>query len=168
MKSWNKLLPVLLIIISLVLASCAGTEKPVETPTPMETPTPAETPASTGKTEDTQEEYTHQILATGELGINEYSDKPPGQSTLLPREYPGAPPVIPHSLKGFTIAKDQHPCLACHVQGMSFSPDHTATKIPESHYTDIPTGTKSQDIQPLRYNCLICHVPQSPDEPPVK
>ena len=150
------MLPILLTMTSLVLASSAGSEKSVETL------------ASTETAEDAQKEYTHLILATGELGVIEYSTKPPGQSSILPREYPGDPPVIPHILSGLTITKDQNPCLTCHIQGVSFGPDHTTTKIPESPYIDIPTGTKSQDIQTIRDNCVICHVPQSPEEPPLK
>jgi nitrate reductase cytochrome c-type subunit len=138
MKLQYKILPILLIIASLWLASC------------------------------TDKEYTHETLATGELGINQYSTQPPGQSAVLPREYPGAPPFVPHSLSGLTITKDKNPCLTCHVQGVSFGPDHTATKIPESHYIDIPTGNKSQDIQPIRYNCVICHIPQSAETHPLE
>ena len=162
-KSIYKISLVLLIIATLVLASCTGKEKVVEKPPPS---TPVEPTTPSEKAEDTREEYTHQILATGELGINEYSTKPPGQSSILPREYPGAPPLIPHSPSGLTITKDRNPCLGCHIQGVSLGPDHTATKIPESHYIDIPTGEKSQDIQPIRYNCTICHIPQSSETPP--
>ena len=140
MKSWYKMLPVLLIIVSMGFLSCTGGE-------------------------DAQE-YTHNIL-TGELGINEYSTDPPGQSTVLPRAYPGAPPFVPHSLAGLVITKDQLPCLGCHLVGLSYGPDHAATRIPESHYTDLPTGTKSEDIQLIRFNCLLCHVPQSPENLPL-
>ena len=125
MKSWYVMLPLLLVIASLGFVAC------------------------TGGGDD--QEYTHSIL-TGELGINEYSTLLPGQSTLLPRAYPGAPPFIPHSLAGLEISKDILPCLTCHLAGFSYGPDHTATRIPESHYTDLPTGEKSESIQLNRYN----------------
>lgn len=112
-------------------------------------------------TKEPSDKYIHEILATGDVGMNEYSSIFPGESTVLPREYPGAPPFIPHDPSGLTITKDTHPCMVCHVPGISFGPDHTATKIPESHYTDIPTGIISENIQGLRYNCLLCHLPQS-------
>ena len=120
---------------------------------------------STEQTSDEYIQYIHDILATGDVGMNEYSSILPGQSTVLPREYPGAPPFIPHSPAGLIITKDTHPCLVCHITGTSFGPDHTATKIPESHYTDIPTGIISENIQGLRYNCLLCHLPQSLGNP---
>lgn len=78
MKSWYIMLPLLLIIASMGFVACTGGE-------------------------DAQE-YTHNI-PTGELGINEYSTDPPGQSTVLPRAYPGAPPFVPHSLAGLVITK---------------------------------------------------------------
>ena len=164
MKLWYIMLPILLIIASLGLASCTGDEKTVVT-------TPTSTPVATTSTSEITEEppeYTHQIPMIGELGVNEYSTKIPGQSTILPRAYPGAPPFVPHSLSGLVITKDQLPCLTCHLQGLSLGTDHTATKIHESHYIDLPTGIKSQDIQPIRYNCLICHVPQSLKNTPLE
>lgn len=149
------MLPILLIIASLGLASCTDGETTATT-------TPTSTPVTTTQTTTTTPpEYTHQILTTGKLGVNEYSTDMPGQSTILPREYPGAPPFIPHNLSGLVIQKDIHSCFLCHTTGLSFGPDHTATMIPESHYTDILTGTQSDSIQGTRYNCLLCHVQQS-------
>jgi nitrate reductase cytochrome c-type subunit len=109
--------------------------------------------------------YQHEILATGDVGDNVYESAPPGQSDVLEREYPGAPPLIPHNISGLVITKDENSCLTCHTQGISLGPDHTATKIPESHYIDIPTGTRSESLQGMRYNCLLCHLPQSPEKP---
>ena len=106
--------------------------------------------------------YIHQTLATGEVGANEYSTAAPGTSEVLPREYPGAPPIIPHSLDGLTITKDANPCLACHASGLSLGDGHTATKIPESHYIDQADETRTEELQGMRYNCLVCHLPQSP------
>ncbi|MFC1865895.1 nitrate reductase cytochrome c-type subunit [Chloroflexota bacterium] len=108
------------------------------------------------------------MLTIGELIINEYTDKVPGQSIKLPRAYPGAPPFIPHSLSELVINNSTNSCFLCHITGLSYGPDHTATIIPESHYTDIFTGTLSEEIQGLRYNCLLCHVPQSPENPPLE
>jgi cytochrome c-type protein NapB len=141
MKSWYIVLPLLLVIASLGFAACTG--------------------GGDGQ------EYTHNILI-GELGINEYSTNPPGKSTILPRAYIGAPPFVPHSLADLVITKDQLPCLVCHLAGLSFGTGHTATRIPESHYTDLSTGEKSENIQLIRFNCLLCHVPQSAENLPVE
>ena len=111
--------------------------------------------------------YIHQTLATGEVGANEYSVAAPGTSEILPREYPGAPPIIPHSLDGLTITKDANPCLGCHASGLSLGDGHTATKIPESHYIDQMDGTRTEELQGMRYNCLLCHLPQSPEAFPL-
>jgi nitrate reductase cytochrome c-type subunit len=153
----------LVIAISVALVSCTTAKKPAATPAPSPVVTPAPPPSKTPKAE--VKKYIHQVLATGKVGANEYASSPPGQSTILEREYPGAPPLIPHSLAGLTVTKEQNSCLTCHTQGLSFGPGHTATQIPDSHYIDIPTGTRTQDIQAIRYNCQICHIPQSPETP---
>ena len=174
MKLRYTILPLLLIIACLGIAACTGeqtatTSTPTTTTPAQTTMTPPPTTATTTQTQTTSTpEYTHKILTIGGLVINEYTDKLPGQSTILPRAYPGAPPFIPHSLSGLVINKSANSCLTCHATGLSYGPDHTATIIPESHYTDILTGTLSEDIQGTRYNCLLCHVPQSPENPPLE
>jgi cytochrome c-type protein NapB len=132
-----------LLAAALVLSGCQGG---------------AETPESDGR-------YTHGALTTG-IGTNTYSTDPPGSSTLLPREYPGAPPLVPHSLEGLQIDRNQNACMGCHLAGISFGADHTATLIPESHYVDQATGERSDEVQAIRYGCLLCHLPQSPEEAP--
>ncbi len=118
----------------------------------------AETPESDGT-------YVHEVLTTG-IGTNTYSTDQPGSSTLLPREYPGAPPLVPHSLEGLRITLGQNACVGCYQTGVSFGEGHTATLIPESHYADQSTGERSDDVQAIRYGCLQCHLPQSPEEAP--
>jgi cytochrome c-type protein NapB len=137
----------LMAALSLLLSSCGTADEP------------------TGDGGDGK--YIHQTLATDEVGANEYISSPPGQSTILEREYPGAPPLIPHSLDGLAITKDGNSCLTCHVDGLSLGPGHTATAIPESHYIDPVSGSRSEDIQAMRYNCLLCHVPQTTATPPL-
>lgn len=108
--------------------------------------------------------YFHDSLETGHPGMNVYSAPAPGQSTVLPREYPGAPPLVPHDISGFDITKDANACLACHSDGISFGEGHVATKIPPSHYTSQSTGEETTELQGLRYNCNICHIPQSEEQ----
>lgn len=126
--------------------------------------------AALGACQDTEtsgETYVHEVLTTG-VGDNVYSGDPPGSSTVLPREYPGAPPLIPHSTEGLQVTADRNDCVDCHRLGVSFGAGHAATLIPESHYVDVPTGERSEDIQPIRYECLLCHLPQSPEEAPLQ
>ncbi len=63
------------------------------------------------------------------------------------------------------INQDSNSCMGCHSTGVEASPGHTATRIPESHYTDLQTGEKGAAVSGRRYDCLMCHVPQSPDQP---
>ena len=111
-----------------------------------------------------QKTYLHRSLETGDVGTNVYSAPPAGQSTILPREYPGSPALIPHSIVGFNIDKDGNSCLGCHATGISLGNGHVATKIPDSHYTDLVTEMQSDELQELRYNCTICHLQQSDAE----
>lgn len=101
-------------------------------------------------------------LATGEPGINTYPDTAAGQSYLLGAPYPGAPNLIPHSVRTFKITRDRNDCIACHQSGFEVKPGHVATKIPASHYDGNETGVAGR-----RYNCLQCHMIQASEEPAV-
>ena len=145
-------------------ASPSTTNQPAETSSTTPTSTSTGTPTATATPSPTATatgDYTHQLPGAGELGTNVVTNPPPGQSTVLPREYPGAPPLVPHNLNGLVITADSNPCLMCHATGLSLGEDHVATKIPASHYTDKTTGEISENLQPLRYNCLLCHIPQT-------
>jgi nitrate reductase cytochrome c-type subunit len=162
MKNRLKIISITALVLLLGLSSCTKSGLTATQPasTIPVTPTSTTSAAVAG-------EYIHKILADGKLGLNDYSSLQPGQSTPLPREYPGAPPLVPHDISTLTITKDQNPCMMCHLTGVTLGPGHTATKIPESHYTDLRTGVKSDTVQPLRYDCKICHLPQSAETPPL-
>jgi nitrate reductase cytochrome c-type subunit len=68
------------------------------------------------------------------------TDKPSQESTLLPRAFEGAPPLIPHDVEGEDMA-----CLDCHRLGDN---DAVITSHPE------------------RVNCRQCHIPQNMDVKP--
>lgn len=112
--------------------------------------------------------FTEKGLQRGEPGMNRWTDKAPGQSERLPRPYPGAPALIPHSIDGLAIKRDSNDCLGCHLEGTEVEPGHSATKVPASHFVDPHTGEKRADRPVgMRNNCLQCHVPQAAEEPPV-
>lgn len=138
------------------VAEPPSTAAKVPPPEPVRSPATTPTPSQTieGNT------YVHRPLGTGTPGMNQYSSSLPGQSEVLQREYESAPPLVPHDISGFVITKDFNTCLVCHTRGETIRAGHTATRIPDSHYLDLPTGTVSQSLQALRYDCLICHVPQ--------
>jgi cytochrome c-type protein NapB len=119
-------------------------------------------------------------------------DRPaPGAAQKFERSYVNAPPLIPHSIEGLvpiTIKNNQ--CLGCHMPDVAKSVG--ATPIPESHFVDFRPSTKldkngnvvkdgkvvanATDIKvakfkklkklnPARYNCTQCHVPQANVKP---
>lgn len=108
--------------------------------------------------------YAHQPLATGEPGMNTFTAPGAGSSTKLDRTYPGAPPQVPHAVDGLAITKDSNTCVSCHTTGVQLGEGHVATKIPESHYTNLQTGERQTILVGRRYNCLQCHVPQASAE----
>jgi nitrate reductase cytochrome c-type subunit len=104
-------------------------------------------------------------LVTGKPGMNVYPANPPGETTTLKRPYDGAPPMVPHSISGSNINRTENDCIGCHLEGMTLSVGHTATKIPQSHYNNGYTGEhKDTEVIGIRHNCLQCHVPQSTAE----
>jgi len=157
-----------IVLVAILLIGCAKPpEPPAVTPVPEPAP-PAETPVATPDEEPPAETITHVILTTDTLGVNEYSKDGAGFSQILPRDYPDAPPQVPHDITEYVITRAVNACLDCHISGASLGESHIATKIPESHYTDITTGVVSEYMNDLRYNCLICHLPKSADAPLVK
>lgn len=106
--------------------------------------------------------FSQRGLQRGEPGMNRWTDKAPGQSVRLPRAYPGAPALIPHSIDGLAVKRDSNDCLACHLEGTEVEPGHIATKLPASHFVNPHTGEKRADRPvAMRNNCLQCHVPQA-------
>lgn len=101
-----------------------------------------------------------------ELGLNQYPGKVTGSSDYLERSYEGAPPMISHSIDNMDINLEVVSCLVCHEAGMKFSDNHTATKVPASHYKNEYTDVVSEEISGIRRNCLQCHLIQSDEEPP--
>lgn len=113
--------------------------------------------------------YSEKGLWTGRPGWHPYTTDEPGSTKPLPRPYPGAPPLIPHSIEGLTTARGENSCLNCHLEGMEVAEGHKATKIPPSHFVNPFTGEKRTDtVVGMRYNCRQCHAPQAPGAvPPV-
>lgn len=87
-----------------------------------------------------------------------YRGSDPGDNTLLPRGYAGAPPQIPHSVENLNITRESNDCLMCH------DPANAAEKVVPTPATHILEGKVSMS----RYNCTQCHVPQADVKPLVK
>jgi cytochrome c-type protein NapB len=109
-----------------------------------------------------QERLQSSGLSTGQPGMNEYPANPPGETKKLPRSYPGAPALVPHSVIDYEINRSANDCLDCHLEGMEMDEGHVATKVPPSHFVNEYTGERKEgQVIGTRYNCLQCHVPQA-------
>jgi cytochrome c-type protein NapB len=106
--------------------------------------------------------------------VYHYGEAQPGQSKVLPRAYPGAPPQIPHDIGDFLpITAQNNMCISCHAQPEQWGKKPvkgTPTPIPPSHYTDLrnPSGKVTDHLMGARFNCNQCHVPQTDAAPLVE
>jgi len=93
----------------------------------------------------------------------------PGSAERLPRAYENAPPQIPHSIEGLVpITLGNNACFSCHLPGVAENVG--ATPLPPTHIQmDLFTESegKKVPVDPARYNCTQCHVPQADVQPPV-
>ena len=111
----------------------------------------------------------------------EYVGAQPTTSTRFKRAYQDAPPMIPHDTTGLLPIKiNDNQCTGCHMPDVASAMG--ATPIPVSHFTDfrpkhvlykgifIKTANNYKNdvtirttdkLQGARYNCTLCHAPQS-------
>lgn len=90
----------------------------------------------------------------------------PGDSTLLARDFEGAPPLIPHSLEGLVpITREENLCIDCHL--IQEADEGDPTPIPESHLRDLRRSPEKvgETVAGARYNCVLCHVAQTSAAP---
>lgn len=96
-----------------------------------------------------------------------YSSEQPGSGKVIDRSYENAPPMIPHSVEDMmNITKDFNACMGCHSPELA--PIMNATPIPASHTYDTFKGKATKELVDTRYNCNLCHTPQSNATPVVK
>ena len=102
----------------------------------------------------------------------EFPKAPPGQAKRFARSYENAPPLIPHSVEGLLpITKNNNACLGCHDPKVAKSVG--ATPISPTHFIDFDKLIKGKIVKlnkldPARYNCSQCHVPQANAKPLVQ
>jgi len=99
--------------------------------------------------------------AVGDQPVYDYGDKRPGQSQRLPRVWEGAPPFVPHAIKGLTpITAKRNACVGCHGRAGATSGPPPA---PASHFVDLRESPETPRAQVVgsRWNCTTCHVPQT-------
>jgi len=115
------------------------------------------------------------LSALSDQDVPSYPDADPGDSNTLNRDFPDAPPQIPHNVEDMLpITAADNECISCH------HPDNTASEadrpIPKSHFERpvmsktkkgnpmvlVVSGyEKSDDLAGARYNCTMCHTPQA-------
>jgi len=147
---------------------------------------PSEPSQQTEQTQQTTKEESKQpVIDETQLGLRktgleeeappppvEYTKAPPGQSKRFERSYQNAPPLIPHSVEGLLpITKENNACLNCHDPKVAKSMG--ATPLPPTHFIDfgkLPEGkiVKLENLDPARWNCVQCHVPQANAKPLVE
>jgi nitrate reductase (cytochrome), electron transfer subunit len=105
----------------------------------------------------------------GDVSIDELSKvnmfRPEKDKDTIPRNFQKQPPLIPHSIKGYTITKNFNKCMDCHSKERA--KETGATLVGKSHYLD-REDKKLANISPRRYFCHQCHVPQYDAKPLVE
>lgn len=140
-----------------------ATVVPAEVPT--KAPDPTAIPPTVAPTVAPDPFVTLLLLASGDVDPNRYPTVAPGDGELLERLFADAPPYAPHKVSDIRITVDKNQCVTCHAYALS-SGGSIATEIPLSHYTDQLTGEVSEELDPRRYICTSCHVPQVTDPLP--
>jgi cytochrome c-type protein NapB len=115
------------------------------------------------------------LSALSDQALETYPDDEAGESLLLNRSFPDAPPQISHTVVDMLpITLDDNECIECH------HPDNVAGKedapLPKSHFSRAVMGAggkgdsmvwvvksyeDAKDVVGNRYNCNMCHTPQA-------
>lgn len=80
----------------------------------------------------------------------------------LPRDFVQQPPLIPHTIRGYTVTKNFNKCLDCHARERTTVSQ--AIPVSATHYID-RSGQRLDHISTRRYFCKQCHVAQEPVQP---
>ena len=113
------------------------------------------------------------LMALSDQALESYLDSEAGESKLIERAFPDAPPQIPHTLVDMLpITANDNECVECH------HPDNVGSEadlpLPKSHFSRAVMGSGGkgdsqvwvvkgyEDVKEVvggRYNCTICHTP---------
>jgi len=118
---------------------------------------------------------TASIESLSDQALPEYPQTDPGESTPLARDFPDAPPQIPHAVEDlYPITLASNECLDCHSPENAIGPDDVP--IPKSHFKlpvmgkgaagdpmvwVVKSYRETKDLAGTRYNCNMCHTPQA-------
>jgi cytochrome c-type protein NapB len=113
--------------------------------------------------------------ALSDQALPAYPEVDAGESKLLGRDFPDAPPQVPHTVVDMLpITSEDNECLNCH------HPDNAVSKadspLPETHFEQavmakgkpgdsmvwvVDGYVKAKDVVGSRYHCSMCHTPQA-------
>lgn len=157
------------------LAACAAQQAGVRNPPARAAPAPALPPAPIANTPAEPAGIPDRELGLARGSVFEVLAPPavvaegssPGELPLPPRAYPGAPPVIPHTVGDLLpITRTQNVCLDCHqLPGAKVAGE--PTPIPATHYVDLRRAPEKlgKRVAGARFVCTACHVSRTDQAP---
>ena len=83
----------------------------------------------------------------------------------LKRNYPMQPPIIPHTIRDYTLNLNVNKCLSCHNRQRT--EESQAPMVSVTHFMN-RDGNFLAEISPRRYFCNQCHVTQADVKPLVE
>jgi nitrate reductase cytochrome c-type subunit len=114
------------------------------------------------------------LESLSDQALPEYPDADAGESTKIARDFPDAPPQVPHAVEDmYPITLANNECLECHLPENATGGD---VPLPESHFKAPVMGEgaahepmiwvvkdyrQTQGLAGARYNCNMCHTPQA-------
>lgn len=106
----------------------------------------------------------------GEVDLNKEDTAPTmgkvmNEDIKRQRDYPMAPPTIPHKVDNYPVNKNANKCMSCHSRVNS--EDSQAPAVSVTHYMN-RDGNFLAEISPRRYFCNQCHVVQLDSKPLVE
>ncbi len=149
------------------LGACAGT---------TEEGSPKDAPSSASRAGDGIDVFFRNasLNSLSDQALPEYPDADAGESTKIARDFPNAPPQIPHAVEDmYPITLADNECLGCHHPENATGDD---VPLPESHFKAPVMGKgaahepmawvvkgyrQTQDVAGARHNCNMCHTPQA-------
>jgi len=150
-----------------LLGACAGT---------TEEGSPKDAPRSASESDDGIDVFFRDasLVSLSDQALPVYPDADAGESTKIARDFPDAPPQIPHAVEEmYPITLGGNECLECHLPENATEGD---VPIPDSHFKAPVMGKgaanepmvwvvkeyrQSQGLMGTRYNCNMCHTPQA-------
>jgi cytochrome c-type protein NapB len=114
------------------------------------------------------------LLEMTQQPLEVYPDTEAGESERVDTAFPGAPPVIPHTVEDMLpITYDDNECLECHHPDNAEEDDVPLSKV---HFEQpvMAAGKKGEpqvwvvrgyeegdDVYGARFDCTMCHAPQA-------